>query len=808
MPRKPQCTQASVGSKGCSTLISAAFAQVPVFGNQAIDAWITNGNTSSWPNTKSYGPGCSLGCQQCAVTGNTVKVYYWPETATDLTGTNMTAWPSTATRPIAANPVVAMVDNTTLTSPTVYISYATLYASDSCSGVGRTIRHTVVPLENSQDLSSLAYQPIDDNIGFRPGNWVGGSWKYATKPFDYKDLAEPIPNSIYNQMPACQVQSHAFETAVIPGNFTCSPRVAYALLIALPSDVFALDPAWASCTAWYGGLFDPPVALQGAAAVATATLPVAVQTTPASAGSTLSAGLPTETGGTYQPSPSSGTADPTVILVSAPQSFPTSSAVSDGSQIVEPAPSTSTMSAGLEPTSVQPSILASVTGIDQEQSASTTTAADPSSSGIAGAAGIIASIIGATRSVSDDASNTQVADPAPALQTTTMVLGVSSAAAMTGLAASNVPAVIPSSSNLQLTSDDPELSGLMSALIRPTSATSITTGLPIATRSGGAAQSMPTAAGGQVSPSPGLQSISVTTGESFVAEVSGPDPTPQISSSRASAGLVFEAGSQTYTAYKPSSDINGVEIVDPTTTVVVSPGSFIRFGTQIMSNVGGGSLAVGLTTLVFPTTTSEATYHIVPSPTGSASSAIASDTILTIGGQTFTALKTAGGMDIQQSTSTVHLVPGESAATIGSAVISVNAGGQLEVAESTSALPEVEEIYQLLTLGSTVVTATPVAGHSSLIEVGDSTLSVGGPALTIGGGVMSEAMGGLVAVSSTALAVPSTTGAATTMSSSVSGSSVQQASQTSSIAGAGRAFRPWPRICIIGVPLAAVIVCM
>ncbi|KAK0854338.1 hypothetical protein LTR03_002369 [Friedmanniomyces endolithicus] len=785
--RRPVCPQASINPEQCSTIISASYASVPVHGFEGIPAWMTDGTSTFWPTTMSFAPSCTLGCQQCAITGNNVRLLYWPASTAHATtgGGNSTAH---LKRSVANGTAIhtAIFDGTTLTSPTLYISYDTLYASNSCHGIGRTIQNTIVPVASS-DLSSLAYQPLA-NWAIGPGQWGNGelSYKYTSRPFNLTDLIEPIPDSIFNQLPFCQRELRGWKAAGFnESRYTCSPRDApYAPLIAIPTEVRGLDPAWASCTAWYGGLFDPPVALQGAVAVATATTPVAVQTTPASAGSTLSAGLPAQTAGSYQPEPSSGSAEATMILAPTSTSLPTSSTASDGGHIVDPAPSTSTINGGSDPTNVPPSILASVAEGSAEQSTSTTTTAGPTDSGIAEAAGVIASVIGATKSMSDRTSNMQVADPAPVLQTTTTMPGVPS-------------------------SYDPELSGLISALISPPSTTSLRTGLTTsATQSDGAAQSVPTAAGGQASPLLGLKSISGSAGESSVAEASGPDPMLQMSSSRASASLVFEAGSQTYTAYKPSSDINGVEIVDPTTTVVVSPGSFTRFGTQIMSNVGGGSLAVGLTTLVFPTATSEATYHIVPSTTGSASSAIASDTILTIGGQTFTALKTAGGMDIQQSTSTVHLVPGESAATIGSAVVSVNAGGQLEVAESTSTLPEVEGLYQLLTLGSTVVTATPVAGHSGLIEVGDSTLSVGGPALTIGGGLMSEAMGGFAAVSSTALAVPSTTGAATTISSSVSGSPVQQASQTSSIAGAGQAFRPWPRICIIGVPLAAVIVWM
>ncbi|KAK4897798.1 hypothetical protein LTR27_004570 [Elasticomyces elasticus] len=434
--RRPPCTQASVAARDCSMMISAAYAEVPVFGNQALNAWTKNGNTSSWPSSKSYGPSCTLGCQQCAVTGNSVQVYYWPDQATALNQGNLTSMKSNAT---TISRVVATVGNVTLTSPTLYVSYATLYASNSCSGIGRTIKNTIVPLDIDEKLSSLVYQPLNDDIGFRPGNWVGGSWKYATRLFDFADLVEPIPASVYNQMPACQVQSHAFDLAGIPGNFTCTPHnISYAPLIAFPAHVFALDPAWSECTAWYGGLFDPPKALQGVAAAATPTLPVAIQTTPASARSTIIAGLPSETAGAYQPATTAGENDPAVVGI------PTSQAVStsietpikkpSGSFAVDPAATSSEN--GVDPGIAQPSDSQSGTGsirqswpVPAETASSTTTTI--------GAAEIIMSIIGAT-SGSGQANSESIAVP----QTSLNALSILSAALTATISTSKLPKVI------------------------------------------------------------------------------------------------------------------------------------------------------------------------------------------------------------------------------------------------------------------------------------------------------------------------------------------------------------------------------
>ncbi|KAK0259924.1 hypothetical protein LTS16_022094 [Friedmanniomyces endolithicus] len=800
--RRPACSQASIDPEQCSTAISAFYASVPVHGNEGIPAWMTNGTSSFWPTTMSFAPSCTLGCQQCAITGNNVRLLYW-SASTAHAATRSTNSTAHSERSVANGTAIhtAIFDGTTLTSPTIYISYDTLYASNSCHGIGRTIKNTIVPVASS-DLSSLAYQPLA-NWAIGPGQWGNGelSYKYISRSFNLTDLIEPIPDSIFNQLPFCQRELRGWKAAGFnESRFTCSPRDApYAPLIAIPTEVRGIDPAWASCTAWYGGLFDPPVALQGAAVVATATMPVAVQTTLASAGSTPSASLPAQTAGSYLPGSSSKSAELTVILASASTSLPMSGVASDGSQIVVPAPSTSMVDGGADPADVQPSVLASGAEGSTELSASTASAANLADSGIAGVAGVIASIIGASRSMSDGRINTQVADPVHSSQTTTVVQSVPSAAAVTGLAASKVPVVTLPLPHPQPTSEDPELSALISALISLPSAASLATGLPSSTTwSVGAAQSISTAAGVQVGTLPGLQSISVGLGGSVTAKVPEPDPTLQTSISRTSTGLVFEVDSQIYTAYKPTSGIDGVEIANPTTTPSLAPGGYTRLGAQSISVIGDGSLAVGQNTLAFASSTAEATNRFVPSPTGSVTSDIVSETILTIGGQTITAMSAAGGIDIQQSTSTIHLVVGGIAATISSAIVSVNAGSQLEVAGSTSALPEVEGINQLMTLGSTVVTATLIAGQSGLAEVDGYTLSVGGPALTDSAEVISEAVGGAVAVTSTALAAPSKTDIVTTTSLGVSGSSARKVLPSSSTASVGQASRHWSRAREVG----------
>ena len=286
---QPLCTQASVDSRDCQSVISAYYADIPVHGDKGVPAWVTNGTSVLWPTSRTYAPGCSMGCQQCAITGENVQLLYWPpSTATLVENGTVTARPA---HPVgnASYLMTAMFGNVTLTSPTVYISYDTLHASNSCSGVGGRYRNTIIPV-SSKDLSSLAYQPLQA-WAIAPGQWGRQmlSYEYLALPFNIEDLIEPIPDRVFNKLPWCQRELKGWQAAGFnASSFTCSPRdIAYAPLIAVPTEVQNIDPAWKSCTAWYGGLFDPPVALQGVPAAATPTRPSVVQTAAASPGSSV-----------------------------------------------------------------------------------------------------------------------------------------------------------------------------------------------------------------------------------------------------------------------------------------------------------------------------------------------------------------------------------------------------------------------------------------------------------------------------------------------------------------------------------------
>lgn len=249
----PPCTQATITASMCSSMVSAFLRPADIaFHTPVIDSSVAH---------SLLAPGCSVGCQQCRVTGSSVKLLFWP--------------PATATGNLSATAasntglVTATGYGTTFTSPTVYISFDTLYASDSCSAIGTTYTNLILPIPHSTALSS---------IWGRSGNYEARAalMTYSTAAFNYTDLVlTPVPNTIYNLQPRCQTSLYGFipEEASTDNiaNFSCARTVPYEPIIALPTEVADLDQMWKGCVGALEGVYDPPTALVPMGAVATPT---------------------------------------------------------------------------------------------------------------------------------------------------------------------------------------------------------------------------------------------------------------------------------------------------------------------------------------------------------------------------------------------------------------------------------------------------------------------------------------------------------------------------------------------------------
>ncbi|KAF2229481.1 hypothetical protein EV356DRAFT_426135, partial [Viridothelium virens] len=247
----PLCSQASINSGLCETLrdryinawISEAagnpYEEVAISAAGSVPVTTTNANgstilTSTFPSTSSLAPGCSLGCARCAVTGGQVRLLYWPMGTISRSNTSIV-------NATAGTPNIALFSGTTLTSPTVYLSYASMYAKDSCSGVGTTHGETIVPIPDPAALSSLYV--IDS------GHW--NNQIPSTAFFNYTDLNTPIPRSIFERQLQCTSfwgllnwEGAAYERS------SCPSSRGYKPILVVPSTVLqSVDPAWAACSA-------------------------------------------------------------------------------------------------------------------------------------------------------------------------------------------------------------------------------------------------------------------------------------------------------------------------------------------------------------------------------------------------------------------------------------------------------------------------------------------------------------------------------------------------------------------------------
>lgn len=96
---RPLCTQASLASSACHTVR---------------DRWVTSFSISSsdWPATSILAPGCSLGCQSCAITGKSVQLFYWPSNTASATSSHASGYTAQAASNSSGVVVTAVTSGT------------------------------------------------------------------------------------------------------------------------------------------------------------------------------------------------------------------------------------------------------------------------------------------------------------------------------------------------------------------------------------------------------------------------------------------------------------------------------------------------------------------------------------------------------------------------------------------------------------------------------------------------------------------------------------------------------------------------
>lgn len=227
----------------------------------------------------------------CAVTGNTVQLLYWPEATQSEARADhdapLTVRPYRLSRTCTVLPSYNNIRQistlgTVLTSPTYYVSYRSVFASDGCSGVGPTLYNIIVPIPGGKQLSSVFGGTLPCVAHVQ--NAFTQEFT-ATASFNVRDLVEPVPFSIYSSQPWCA--TYQFEHGC---NEDCPTTEAYKPIIVVPEVVLQnMDLAWASCYGDIRGVYDPPIALTQVASVKgpqlTASVPTmseAIGATPAS----------------------------------------------------------------------------------------------------------------------------------------------------------------------------------------------------------------------------------------------------------------------------------------------------------------------------------------------------------------------------------------------------------------------------------------------------------------------------------------------------------------------------------------------
>lgn len=166
----PSCTQAAITGTVCSTIVDKWLDEIAIYnpkdngvvaGGWNYTTYVTTQGTEKkvstitsnvpyWDPKKTFAPGCTLGCHSCQINGGTVQLIYWPPASSTWINGNYSAISDNSTD---VRTIVTL--GTTLTSPTVYVSFDSLYARDSCSAFGKTYYDEIVAITNTANLSSL-----------------------------------------------------------------------------------------------------------------------------------------------------------------------------------------------------------------------------------------------------------------------------------------------------------------------------------------------------------------------------------------------------------------------------------------------------------------------------------------------------------------------------------------------------------------------------------------------------------------------------------------------------------------------------
>ncbi|KAK4962051.1 hypothetical protein LTR10_002548 [Elasticomyces elasticus] len=236
---------------------------------------------------------------------------------------------------------------------------------------------------------------------------------------------------------------------------------------------------------------------------------------------------------------------------------------------------------------------------------------------------------------------------------------------------------------------------------------------------------------GQATTIDGVTFSPQATGGIVIGDTSTVQPLVAQASTTDPAEAFITVGGKTVTATQGSSGSAGVVEVGGTT--LSEGGSPITISGQVIS-VASNGIVVGSQTVVYSTE-------------AQASPADPAEAVVTLGGQTLTAIQGSSGSTNVVEVAGTTLSVGGSAATISGQVISAASNG-IVVGSQTVAYSTGMQPSAVFTASGSAFTAVE-GSELGVVVVDGTTLSVGGPAQTVDGVVLSAATGGVVVGGST-----------------------------------------------------------
>ncbi|KAH8731113.1 hypothetical protein GQ44DRAFT_755881 [Phaeosphaeriaceae sp. PMI808] len=230
----------------------------------------------------------------CTITAKSVDlIFFPPPSKTRDVCANTSPGFNKYTQSIYSHPHKSVVINsTTFWMDKAYVRYNTVSAYKRCeadnglqimsTGVGGTYTNTVVQVESS-DLSTICGWQLNPT---RPYGIVIAA---TPVPMNFDDFNGPAPESAYQCIQRCGMRGGC--SSIVQSLF--NPH------LAVPPQVRALDPEWASCVPYFEGTHDPPIALSSVSDFFSTAVPghsptPSLSPTP---GLSPSASLPIQTGG-------------------------------------------------------------------------------------------------------------------------------------------------------------------------------------------------------------------------------------------------------------------------------------------------------------------------------------------------------------------------------------------------------------------------------------------------------------------------------------------------------------------------------